>query len=76
MRYLLPLFCLLMVACSSSDESVTPVPDVPKSSFYVVNQGSFYDGIDGSISAVNTETGSVISDAFMAQNGVSIGGTP
>ena len=76
MRYLLPLFCLLMVACSSSDESVTPVPDVPKSSFYVVNQGSFYDGIDGSISAVNTETGSVISDAFMAQNGVSLGGTP
>ena len=76
MRYFLPLLCLLMVACSSSDDAATPTPDAATASFYVVNQGSYYDGIDGSISAVDTETGAVVSDAFMTQNGVSIGGSP
>ncbi len=76
MRYLLPLLCLLMAACSSSDDTPVPLPDAAPASFYVINQGSYYDGIDGSISAVDTETGAVVSDAFMAQNGVSIGGSP
>lgn len=75
MRYLLPLLCLFFVACSSSDDS--PTPAAPQaSSFYVINQGSFYDGIDGSISGVNVETGEVVSDAFMTQNGVSLGNSP
>ena len=76
MRYFLPLLSLLFVACSTSDDHETPAPDVPKASFFVVNQGSYYDGIDGSISAVDTETGTVVGDAFMAKNGVSLGGTP
>lgn len=76
MRYFLPLICLLFVACSSSDETPNPSPSPISNAFYVINQGSYYDGIDGSMSAVNTETGTVVEDAFMAQNGVSIGGTP
>ena len=75
-RYLLPLISLLFVACSSSDETPAPPPAPASSSFYVINQGSYYDGIDGSISAVNAETGEVVSDAFMAKNGVSLGGSP
>lgn len=76
MRYLLPLLCLFFVACSSSDETPPPAPTPNSVSFYVVNQGSYYDGIDGSISSVNAETGEVVSDAFMAKNGVSLGGSP
>ena len=76
MRHLLPLISLLFMACSSSDETPAPPPAPASSSFYVINQGSYYDGIDGSISAVNAETGEVVSDAFMAKNGVSLGGSP
>lgn len=76
MRYLLPLLCLFFVACSSSDDTQAPPPAPEATSLYVINQGSYYDGIDGSISAVNIETGEVVGDAFMAQNGVSIGGSP
>lgn len=76
MRYLLPLVCLFFAACSSSDETPPPAPTPNSVSFYVVNQGSYYDGIDGSISSVNAKTGEVVSDAFMAKNGVSLGGSP
>lgn len=46
------------------------------SSIYVINQGSYYDGIDGSISTVDIKTGKVVKDAFKSNNGISIGGSP
>ncbi len=76
MRYTLPLISLLFVGCASSEDTPTPQPAPTSSSLYVINQGSFYDGIDGSISAINVETGEVVADAFMAKNGVSLGGSP
>ena len=76
MHYLLTLLCLLFVACSSENDSPTPPQSPMRASLYVINQGSFYDGIDGSISAVDTVSKSVSNDAFYTQNGISLGNSP
>lgn len=80
MKKIFPLL-LLFVACSESDDVQTnevpnPEPTVTKG-ILVVNQGSYYDGIDGSLSLIDVETGAVQNNAFSAANGaVSLGATP
>ena len=80
MKKLLPLL-LLFVACSESDDVQESSVNNPESSvtsgIVVVNQGSYYDGIDGSLSLIDLESGAVQNNAFAAANGqVSLGATP
>lgn len=76
MYYLLTLLCFLLASCSSENDSPTPPQSTLTTALYVINQGSFYDGIDGSISAVDTVNRTVVNNAFLTQNGISIGNSP
>ena len=71
---------LLLAACSDSDSNseAGEIPGAPSASkMLVVNQGSYYDGIDGSLTSVDLETGSSFIDVFSTNNeGVSLGGSP
>lgn len=78
-KKLFPLL-LLLAACSDSDNhsfNSSSGPQPSKHQLYVVNQGSYYDGIDGSISIVNTQDTTVVNNAFSAaNNGISLGNSP
>ena len=76
MYYLLTLLCFLLASCSSENDSPTPPQSTLTTALYVINQGSFYDGIDGSISAVDIVNKTVANNAFLTQNGISIGNSP
>jgi hypothetical protein len=80
MKKLLPLL-LLFVACSENDDVQEPPVDNPETpvatSIVVVNQGSYYDGIDGSLSLIDVASGTVQNNAFSAANNqISLGATP
>ncbi|MBO5703356.1 MAG: hypothetical protein J6R91_02110 [Bacteroidaceae bacterium] len=80
MKKLLPLL-LLFVACSENDDVQEPSVDNPETpvatSIVVVNQGSYYDGIDGSLSLIDVVSGTVQNNVFAAANNqVSLGATP
>lgn len=67
-------------ACSEDDEpqvsgggTVTKLTETT----YVLNQGSYYDGIDGSLDAIDSFTGQYVSNFFSSANdGISLGGSP
>lgn len=79
MKKLLPLL-LFLAACSDSDSNIEGgnLPPVPSDSkLVVVNQGSYYDGIDGALTTIDLKTGEAFTDAFSTNNGgISLGGSP
>lgn len=71
---------LLGLASCSDDEPATPViePPVgtPSTTAYVLNQGSFYSGIDGTLDRIDLLDDTYTSSIFAAVNGQSLGDSP
>lgn len=84
-KILLPLFALAMAFTACDDDPSVPVlppdPVEPADSTlqtmgYVLNQGSYYSGIDGTLDLFNPANGTYISNAFASANGQSLGDSP
>lgn len=69
---------LSFFSCSSDDDPKTPViPEIEEADgAYILNRGSSYSGIDGTINYVNLKTGVSTPDIFMSVNGRSLGAGP
>lgn len=67
-------------ACSEDDGPQGPVIDPSEElteTTYVLNQGSYYDGIEGSLDALDNSTGLYVTNFFSSANdGLSLGGSP
>lgn len=66
-------------ACSDDETTSTPsLPARGTDGFYVINQGSLYSGIDGTISTISFAGGdtTVTNNAFSLRNNRSLGSTP
>ena len=73
------LTAALFGACSDDNPEPRPVTEpypTPPSGALLVCQGSMYNGIDGSLSALNLSTNTLRNAAFRAANGQSLGDTP
>ncbi len=73
--------CLAVCAsCSDDDEEIVPVIDpVGPSSLvgaYVLNEGNYYSGINGSLSFIDYGEATITNNLFYARNTRSLGGTP
>ena len=69
---------LSFFSCSDNDDPnpiIDPVIDEANGA-YILNRGSYYNGIDGSVNYVNLETGLNTPDIFMSVNGRSLGAGP
>ncbi|MBQ0063726.1 MAG: hypothetical protein KBS94_06855 [Prevotella sp.] len=77
-------FLLLMMALASmavfnscdSDDEYIPIPVRVSDGLFVLNEGNFYSGIDGSLSYLDYETDIMTNNMFKTINGKSLGGTP
>lgn len=67
-----------LVGCSESDGPGYPPPPSPEKikGALVVNQGSMYSGISGTLDALDLDSGKYHSDVFAAVNGQSLGDSP
>ncbi len=69
-------------ACSDDDDEPIVEPDINGEAAeeihgaYVVNSGSLYNNIDGSLSFIDTDGQTVANNVFMNVNSRSLGGTP
>ena len=76
----LSLLVLSMTGFASCDDSKShePNPDEPSVSYgaFFLNQGNFYSHIDGALSALNYNTGTMNVGAFKKANGFNMGDTP
>lgn len=73
----LALFALpVLVGCSDEDPAPAPVVEPPYEGAFVINQGSYYNGIDGTIGTVDLSSLSYADDVFAAVNGQSLGDSP
>lgn len=72
------LFATLLWGCSDDDKKEQPTPD-PEFNFngaFIVNEGNFYNGIDGSLSFLDYTKGTMLNGLFKSINGKSLGATP
>ena len=82
-KYMKLFACLLagafvLTACSD-DDSVKPISyqDVPVADgLFILNEGSYFDQVNGSLDYLDYATGTVSRRVFQAANGRSLGGTP
>ena len=82
-KYMKLFACLLagafvLTACSD-DDSVKPIAyqDVPVADgLFILNEGSYFDQVNGSLDYLDYATGTVSRRVFQAANGRSLGGTP
>lgn len=67
-----------MTSCSDDKNNEPEGPDAAEVSncAYVLNQGNFYNGIEGGLSVIDYETGAAALNVFKAQNNRSLGDTP
>ncbi len=71
----LPILALASCSSDKNDEPNVPVsPNVPE--IYVLNQGNFYSGIDGSLNVIDIDNLEVSNGVFKAVNGRTLGSTP
>ncbi len=70
---------VLFAACSDDEEeTLPPVPEYQETQTgaYVLNEGSYYSGIDGSLSYIDYTQAAITNNLFYAKNSRSLGGTP
>jgi len=71
------LWAASLASCSSDDNNE---PDVPvtgqKSPVYVLNQGNFYNAIEGGLSVIDLEEKTISNNVFKSANNRSLGDTP
>lgn len=67
-----------MASCSDDDKNIPQNPDAPETAtgLFVLNQGNFYNAIDGSLNLINFQSGESRQNAFKTANGRSLGDTP
>lgn len=65
-----------LASCSDDDDDPVIIDPAEGYDFFVLNQGSYYDQIEGSLTGVNTYTGTATQRLFQTANGRSIGSTP
>ncbi len=73
------LSATLFTACSDDDDdNDVPVTDAIEvtSGVYVVNEGSYYYGINGSVTSYDPTSGTAQQSVFQEVNGRALGGTP
>lgn len=74
------LAATLLLASCSDDDPAGPVIDPPTfttgSGAYVLNQGSFYSGIEGSLDRIGLHDDTYTSNLFATVNGQSLGDSP
>jgi len=68
---------VLFTSCSKDDdEPVVVDPVYTSAGLFVLNEGSYYSGINGSLSFLNYSNSTLTDGLFFAANGRSLGGTP
>ncbi len=69
---------LLPAFTSCSDDPEVPNPDKPtlSSGAFILNQGNYYKGIDGSLNLINYADSEISKGIFKSTNGRSLGATP
>ena len=74
---LLMLGTLVFTACSDDDNNnSTPELVNVTEGVFVLNEGSYFSGIDGSLSYIDYATNQITNNVFANKNGRSLGGTP
>jgi len=74
---LLLMGALAFTACSDDDNKNTTSELVNVTEgVFVLNEGSYFSGIDGSLSYINYATNQITNGIFASKNGRSLGGTP
>ena len=66
----------LLTSCLSDDKNDQPTEYVVTNGALIVNNGSSYNSIDGSLTFLDYESGSARQNVFKNANGESLGGTP
>ena len=71
-------FAAAGLASCSEDKNEPDVPELEKTTnhVYVLNQGNFYNGIEGGLSVISYDTKSVAPNVFKDANNRSLGDTP
>lgn len=81
-KYLFPALCATLFAFAgcSDDDNVVPPPTIDPveeaHTAYVLNQGSMYSGIDGTLDVLVESDSTYLSNQFFAANGQSLGDSP
>lgn len=70
------LSTMTFTSCSDDDPSFDPYFPTTGNSIYIVNQGNYYSGIEGTIGAINYSTGTYVDSLFIRANNISLGNTP
>lgn len=70
-----------LTACSDDDDNKRPVNDNPLAPVegygaYVLNQGNYYNGIEGGLSVIDYDSETAMNNVFVAANHRSLGDTP
>ncbi len=76
---LIILSCPILLSCGDDDaDNSTSEPKFTWTSTgaYILNEGSYYSGINGSLSYINYEAKTITNGLFYTQNARSLGGTP
>ena len=66
----------LLTGCLSDDKNDQPAEYVVTNGALIVNNGNSSNGIDGSLTFLDYESGSARQNVFKNANGISLGGTP
>ena len=80
-KYMKLLACLLagalvLTACDDDEPQITYQDVTVADGLFVLNEGSFYSQISGSLDYIDFSTNSITTNAFQAANGRALGGTP
>ena len=80
-KYMKFLACLLagalvLTACDDDEPQITYQDVTVADGLFVLNEGSFYSQISGSLDYIDFSTNSITTNAFQAANGRALGGTP
>lgn len=70
---------VLFTGCSDDDTPVPvidPVYELTTAGAFVLNEGNYYSGIDGSLSYIDYTSSTITNNLFYARNSRSLGGTP
>ena len=74
------VFLLSLVSCSlddaNSNNNTEPTVIETSLGMFIVNEGNYYNGINGSLSYLGYSTETVTDSVFMKANGYSLGATP
>ncbi len=63
------------VSCNKTDDEPT-VNDEKDFSVFIINEGNFYSGVDGSLNGINLSEKSIGKNLFLTANGRNLGNTP